>query len=57
MQSLDPRYAPMGVFRSVERATYDALMAEQLDAAAAKAPGDDDALQALLRGADTWQVA
>jgi 2-oxoglutarate ferredoxin oxidoreductase subunit beta len=56
LQSLDPRYAPMGVFRSVERATYDALMADQLDAAVAKAPGDDDALQALLRGADTWQV-
>ncbi len=56
LQSLDPRYAPMGVFRSVERATYDALMAEQLDVAAAKSPGDDDALQGLLRGADTWQV-
>jgi 2-oxoglutarate/2-oxoacid ferredoxin oxidoreductase subunit beta len=57
LQALDSRYAPMGVFRSVERATYDALMAEQLRDAAAKAPADDDALQALLRGADTWQVA
>ena len=47
----------MGVFRSVERPTYDALMADQLDAAAAKSPGDDDALQGLLHGADTWQVA
>ncbi len=57
IQALDSRYAPMGVFRSVERASYDALMAEQLDTAAAKAPGDDGALQALLAGADTWQVA
>ncbi len=50
------RYAPMGVFRSVERPTYDPLMADQLDLAAAKGPGDDDALQALLRGGDTWNV-
>jgi hypothetical protein len=47
----------MGIFRSVEHATYDTLMAEQLEVAAARAPGDDDALQKLLRGADTWQVA
>ena len=57
LRSLDSRYAPMGVFRSVERATYDTLMADQLDAAAAKAPGDHDALQSLLAGSDTWQVA
>ena len=57
LQSIDPRYAPMGVFRSVERPTYDAMMAEQLATAAAAAPGDDDALQSLLHGADTWQIA
>jgi 2-oxoglutarate ferredoxin oxidoreductase subunit beta len=56
IQSLDSRYAPMGVFRSVERATYDAMMADQLDAAVAKSQGDDDALQSLLNGADTWSV-
>jgi 2-oxoglutarate ferredoxin oxidoreductase subunit beta len=56
LQSQDSRYAPMGVFRSVEHATYDRLMADQLDVAAAKAAGDDDALQALLCGGDTWQV-
>jgi 2-oxoglutarate ferredoxin oxidoreductase subunit beta len=55
--ALDSRYAPMGVFRSVERPTYDAMMAEQLDAASAKSAGDDDALQKLLLGADTWTVA
>ena len=57
LSSLDARYAPMGVFRSVERPTYDAMMAQQLELAAAKAPGDDAALDALLRGADTWSVA
>ncbi len=57
LQSLDSRYAPMGVFRSVERATYDSLMEGQLDAAAAKAPRDGAALQSLLRGADTWSIA
>jgi 2-oxoglutarate ferredoxin oxidoreductase subunit beta len=61
LQAVDSRYAPMGVFRSVERATYDSLMADQLDVAAAKAAqtgagNDDAALQALLNGADTWTV-
>ena len=57
LQALDSRYAPMGVFRSVERATYDGLMADQLEVAAQKAPGDDDALQALIAGSDTWAIA
>ncbi|MFN2518331.1 MAG: 2-oxoacid:ferredoxin oxidoreductase subunit beta [Jatrophihabitantaceae bacterium] len=57
LSSLDSRYSPMGVFRSVQRPTYDTMMAAQLDQAAAKAPGDDAALDALLRGADTWTIA
>jgi len=57
LSSLDSRYSPMGVFRSVERPTYDAMMAGQLDQAAAKAPGDDAALEALLHGADSWTIA
>ena len=57
LQSLDTRYAPMGVFRSVEHPTYDARMSAQLDVAAADAPGTDDALQSLLLGADNWSVA
>jgi 2-oxoglutarate ferredoxin oxidoreductase subunit beta len=57
LSSLDSRYAPMGVFRSVQRPTYDRMMTQQLELAAAKAPGDADALDALLRGADTWSVA
>jgi 2-oxoglutarate ferredoxin oxidoreductase subunit beta len=57
LSSLDSRYSPMGVFRSVKRPTYDAMMADQLDQAAAKAPGDDAALDALLHGTDTWTIA
>jgi 2-oxoglutarate ferredoxin oxidoreductase subunit beta len=57
IQNVDSRYAPMGVFRSVERPTYDHLMADQLDTAAAKSPVDASSLQALLNGADTWQVS
>jgi 2-oxoglutarate ferredoxin oxidoreductase subunit beta len=47
----------MGVFRDVKRPVYDAMMSEQLDQAAAKAPGDGAALQSLLLGSDTWSVA
>ena len=57
LSSIDSRYAPMGVFRAVERPTYDALMVGQLDQARAQAPGDTAALEKLLHGNDTWQVA
>ncbi|MGI8678020.1 MAG: 2-oxoacid:ferredoxin oxidoreductase subunit beta [Jatrophihabitans sp.] len=62
LQSQDSRYAPMGVFRSVERPTYDELMAGQLETAAAQATSswqgtDAAALQQLLLGSDTWSVA
>jgi 2-oxoglutarate/2-oxoacid ferredoxin oxidoreductase subunit beta len=43
---------PIGVFRDVERPTYDAQMAGQLRQGPVK-PGD---LQRLLRGTDTWTV-
>jgi 2-oxoglutarate ferredoxin oxidoreductase subunit beta len=43
----------MGVFRSVQKPTYDAMMAEQLDVARVQAPAD---LDALLAGGDTWEV-
>jgi 2-oxoglutarate ferredoxin oxidoreductase subunit beta len=56
LSSADSRYAPMGVFRSVERPSYDELMSAQLEQAATS-PGDDAALDALLRGADTWSIA
>jgi 2-oxoglutarate ferredoxin oxidoreductase subunit beta len=57
LSSGDNAYAPMGVFRDVKRPVYDKMMSEQLDTAAAKAPGDAGALQKLLLGADTWSVA
>ncbi|GAA0615719.1 2-oxoacid:ferredoxin oxidoreductase subunit beta [Sporichthya brevicatena] len=44
---------PIGVFRDVERPTYDAQMTAQLRQGSVKA-GD---LQRLLRGTDTWTVA
>ncbi len=44
----------IGVFRAVQRPTYDDLMADQLAAAQAAAPAD---LDELLRGKDTWTVS
>ena len=49
----DLRYTPMGVFRSVERDTYDGMLNEQLDRARAAAEPD---LAGLLAGNDTWTV-
>jgi 2-oxoglutarate ferredoxin oxidoreductase subunit beta len=47
-------HAPIGVFRQVERASYDELMSGQIEAARER-QGDGD-LAALLAGNDTWQV-
>jgi 2-oxoglutarate ferredoxin oxidoreductase subunit beta len=45
---------PIGVFRSVDRPTYDDLVSQQLvDAADKNGPGD---LGALLRSGGTWEV-
>ncbi|MFC4588888.1 2-oxoacid:ferredoxin oxidoreductase subunit beta [Sphaerisporangium corydalis] len=47
-------HVPIGIFRSVDRPTYDTLMTEQLEEAVAeRGPGQ---LGDLLRGGDTWQV-
>jgi hypothetical protein len=44
----------MGVFRAVERATYEGALQQQLiDASAKSGPGD---LSELLRSAPTWTV-
>ena len=56
LQSLDPRYAAMGVLRDVTRPTYDEQMSDQLERAGAGAL-DENALAGLLRGKDSWQVA
>jgi len=47
-------HTPIGVFRHVDRASYDELMSAQIDAAREQ-QGDGD-LAALLAGSDTWQV-
>jgi 2-oxoglutarate ferredoxin oxidoreductase subunit beta len=50
-----PQYpVPMGVFRAVERPTYEALMEGQIrDAIEREGEGD---LEALLGEGDTWTV-
>jgi len=49
----DLRYTPMGVFRSVAKPTYDAMMTDQLEDARSGQPAD---LDRLLHGSDTWTV-
>ena len=44
----------MGVFRSVARPTYDRLMTDQLEDAAAQSPAT---LDDLLAGNDSWTVS
>jgi 2-oxoglutarate ferredoxin oxidoreductase subunit beta len=51
-------HVPMGIFRQVTRTTYDDAVRDQVQTAVAAA-GDQDgtaALDALLRGRDTWTV-
>jgi 2-oxoglutarate ferredoxin oxidoreductase subunit beta len=51
-------HVPMGIFRQVQRPTYDDQVRAQVDAARATAggPASDDDLQSLLLGKDTWTV-
>ncbi len=54
LDTSDFRHTPVGVFRQVEQASYDQLMAEQISTARRQGgPGD---LAALLAGNDTWEV-
>ena len=46
----------MGIFRQVSRPTYDDAARAQIAVARDAAPHDTAALQALLRGRDTWTV-
>ena len=48
--------APIGIFRDVEAPAYDDLAREQVRLAQGKG-SDDDALQAMIAGPDTWQVS
>jgi 2-oxoglutarate ferredoxin oxidoreductase subunit beta len=45
---------PVGIFRAIERRTYEELMTDQIDSAIAKAgPGS---LEKLINSGDTWVV-
>jgi 2-oxoglutarate ferredoxin oxidoreductase subunit beta len=49
--------APIGIFRQVERPTYDDLARDQIATASEQSPGaPDDRLAALINGPDTWTV-
>jgi 2-oxoglutarate ferredoxin oxidoreductase subunit beta len=54
LDSSDFAHTPVGVFRAVERPSYDDMMTAQIEAARQKL-GDGD-LAELLAGSDTWQV-
>jgi 2-oxoglutarate ferredoxin oxidoreductase subunit beta len=54
LDTSDFRHTPVGVFRQVEQASYDQLMAEQI--ATARRQGGPGDLAALLAGNDTWEV-
>jgi 2-oxoglutarate ferredoxin oxidoreductase subunit beta len=47
-------HTPIGIFRQVERPSYDQLMREQLDEAIAQHGGGD--LSGLLGSGDTWRI-
>ena len=47
--------APIGIFRDVDAPSYDDLAREQV-ALAAGSGSDDQALQAMIAGGDTWTV-
>ncbi|USQ80836.1 2-oxoacid:ferredoxin oxidoreductase subunit beta [Ornithinimicrobium faecis] len=51
-------HLPMGIFRSVNKPTYDDQVRAQVDGARSSAggPAADEDLAALLRGGDTWTV-
>ena len=55
LDNTDFTHTPIGVFRQVERPSYDELMSAQLEQARQQ-QGDGD-LAALLAGSDTWQVS
>jgi 2-oxoglutarate ferredoxin oxidoreductase subunit beta len=54
LDTSDFRHTPIGVFRKVEQASYDHLMADQI--ATARRQGGPGDLAALLAGNDTWEV-
>jgi 2-oxoglutarate/2-oxoacid ferredoxin oxidoreductase subunit beta len=53
LDGYDFAHSPIGIFRSVERGSYDDAMAAQIDTARSGGAGD---LAKLLAGNDTWEV-
>ena len=52
------RQSPIGIFRQVERPTYDDQARAQVATASSVAPGEAETrLAALVGGGDTWTVA
>jgi 2-oxoglutarate ferredoxin oxidoreductase subunit beta len=58
LPDLDLRHTPIGVFRQVERPSYDSMVREQVVAAQAKANGrgQEEQLAELLASGDTWTI-
>jgi 2-oxoglutarate ferredoxin oxidoreductase subunit beta len=55
LANLDLQYTPIGVFRQVDRPSYDSLVRAQIDKAMATRTGTaEEELSALLNSGDTW---
>ena len=53
----DLRHTPIGVFRSVDRPSYDALVRQQVESAKAASQGTpEEQLAGLLSSGDTWTI-
>jgi len=48
--------APIGIFRDIDRPTYDDQARAQIATASKQTAGDTEALMSLLAGGDTWTV-
>jgi 2-oxoglutarate/2-oxoacid ferredoxin oxidoreductase subunit beta len=57
LPDLDLRHTPIGVFRKVERPSYDGLVREQIAAAQGRAEGTpEEQLASVLAAGDTWTI-
>ncbi|MDG4822627.1 2-oxoacid:ferredoxin oxidoreductase subunit beta [Asanoa sp. WMMD1127] len=57
LPGLDLRNTPIGVFRKVDRSSYDERVREQTESAKAKATGTpEEQLAGLLTSGDTWTI-
>ena len=57
LPDLDLRHTPIGVFRKVDRPSYDNLVREQIEVAQSKLTGTpEEELAALLNSGDTWSI-